>query len=32
LRLTNLDAAKIPGAIGQRSVTPFKLPIYKISP
>jgi hypothetical protein len=32
LRLTNLDAAKIPGAIGQRSETPFKMPIYKISP
>ncbi|HTL31001.1 MAG TPA: hypothetical protein VL282_17350 [Tepidisphaeraceae bacterium] len=32
LHLTNLDAARIPGAIGQRCKTPFKMPIYKISP
>ncbi len=32
LRLTNLDAARIPGAIGQRCQTPFKMPVYKISP
>jgi hypothetical protein len=32
LRLKNIQAARIPGAIGQRSKTPFKLPIYRISP
>lgn len=32
LRLRNVQAAKIPGAIGQRSKEPFKLPIYRIVP
>jgi len=32
LRLQNTQAARIPGAIGQRSDDPFKLPIYRISP
>jgi hypothetical protein len=32
LRLRNLQAARIPGAIGERSDTPFKLPLYRISP
>lgn len=32
LHLTNLDAARIPGAIGQRCQTPFKMPVYKITP
>jgi hypothetical protein len=32
LHLTNLQAARIPGAIGERSDTPFKLPIYRITP
>jgi hypothetical protein len=32
LRLRNVQAARIPGAIGQRSKRPFKLPIYRITP
>lgn len=32
LRLRNVQAARIPGAIGQRSKKPFKLPIYRITP
>ena len=32
VRLRNVQAARIPGAIGERSDTPFKLPIYRITP
>jgi hypothetical protein len=32
VRLHNIQAARIPGAIGQRCKTPFKLPIYRITP
>jgi len=32
LRLQNIQAARIPGAIGERSDTPFALPIYRITP
>jgi hypothetical protein len=32
LRLRNVQAARIPGAIGERSDTPFALPIYRITP
>jgi hypothetical protein len=32
LRLKNIQAARIPGPIGQRCKTPFTLPIYRISP
>jgi hypothetical protein len=32
LRLRNVQAARIPGPIGQRSREPFKLPIYRIVP
>jgi hypothetical protein len=32
LRLRNVQAARIPGAIGERSDTPFKLPVYRITP
>jgi hypothetical protein len=32
LRLRNVQAARIPGPIGQRSKTPFKLPVYRITP
>ncbi len=32
LRLKNIQAARIPGAIGERSKSPFKLPIYRITP
>jgi hypothetical protein len=32
LRWRNLQAARIPGPIGQRSKTPFRLPVYRISP
>jgi hypothetical protein len=32
LRLKNVQAARIPGAIGGRSDTPFMLPVYRISP
>jgi hypothetical protein len=32
LRLKNIQAARIPGAIGQRSKLPFMLPVYRISP
>ena len=32
LRLRNIQAARIPGAIGERSDEPFMLPIYRISP
>ena len=32
LRLTNIKAARIPGAIGQRSDTPFMMPVYRITP
>jgi hypothetical protein len=32
LRLKNVQAARIPGPIGQRSKTPFRLPIYRILP
>jgi hypothetical protein len=32
LRLRNIQAARIPGAIGQRCKTPFKLPVYRITP
>ena len=31
LRWRNLQAARIPGPIGQRSKTPFRLPVYRIS-
>ena len=31
LRRRNLQAARIPGPIGQRSKTPFRLPVYRIS-
>ena len=31
LRLTNIKAARIPGPIGQRSHTPFMMPIYRIT-
>jgi hypothetical protein len=32
IRLKNVQAARIPGSIGQRSEKPFMLPIYRISP
>ena len=32
LRLRNVCAARIPGPIGQRCSTPFKLPVYRITP
>ena len=32
LRLRNIQAARIPGPIGQRSSTPFMLPVYRITP
>jgi hypothetical protein len=32
LRLRNIQAARIPGPIGERSKAPFMLPIYRISP
>jgi hypothetical protein len=32
LRLRNLQAARIPGAIGERADEPFKLPLYRITP
>lgn len=32
LRLRNAQAARIPGAIGERSDTAFKLPVYRITP
>jgi hypothetical protein len=32
LRLRNVQAARIPGPIGQRSATPFTLPVYRITP
>jgi hypothetical protein len=32
LRLRNLQAVRIRGPIGQRSRTPFQLPVYRISP
>lgn len=32
LRLKNVKAARIPGPIGERSTTPFQLPVYRISP
>jgi len=32
LRLKNIKASRIPGRIGQRSDTPFVMPVYKITP
>jgi hypothetical protein len=32
LRLTNIKASRIPGAIGARSDTPFMMPVYRITP
>ncbi len=32
LRLKNIKAARIPSRIGERSKTPFMLPIYRVSP
>jgi len=32
LRLKNIKASRIPGAIGQRSEKPFMMPVYRITP
>jgi len=32
LHLKNIQASRIPGPIGQRSDTPFMMPVYKITP